>query len=87
SIVAVDGRQVDPRTGPAPLLVGTAGKPVELTVRPGGGGEPRRVVVVPLEDEEPLRYHAWVGVRRARVRELSDGRVGYLLVPDLMGAG
>ncbi|MGM1063525.1 S41 family peptidase [Saccharothrix sp. Mg75] len=87
AVVAVDGRQVDPRTGPAPLLVGTAGKPVELTVRPGGGGEPRRVVVVPLEDEEPLRYHAWVADRRARVRELSDGRVGYLHVPDMTGAG
>ncbi|MEU5691646.1 PDZ domain-containing protein [Actinosynnema sp. NPDC020468] len=86
-IVAVDGRQVSSRLGPAPLLVGTAGKPVELTVRPGGGGEPRRVVVVPLEDDEPLRYHAWVADRRARVRELSDGRVGYLHVPDMMGAG
>ncbi|MEU7524776.1 PDZ domain-containing protein [Saccharothrix sp. NPDC042600] len=87
AIVAVDGRQVDPLTGPAPLLVGTAGKPVELTVRPGGGGEPRRVVVVPLEDDEPLRYHAWVADRRARTHELSDGRVGYLHVPDMMGAG
>ncbi|WP_367132489.1 PDZ domain-containing protein [Saccharothrix sp. HUAS TT1] len=87
AIVAVDGRQVDPLTGPAPLLVGTADKPVELIVRPGGGGEPRRVVVVPLEDDEALRYHAWVADRRARVRELSDGRVGYLHVPDMMGAG
>ncbi|MEJ2859466.1 MULTISPECIES: S41 family peptidase [unclassified Saccharothrix] len=87
AIVAVDGRQVDPLTGPAPLLVGTAGKPVELTVRPGGGGEPRRVVVVPLEDDEPLRYHAWVADRRARTHELSNGRVGYLHVPDMMGAG
>ncbi|MEU4448458.1 PDZ domain-containing protein [Actinosynnema sp. NPDC050801] len=87
AIVAVDGRQVDPLTGPAPLLVGTAGKPVELTVRPGGGGEPRRVVVVPLSDDEPLRYHAWVADRRARVHELSEGRVGYLHVPDMTGAG
>ncbi|GAA1261257.1 S41 family peptidase [Saccharothrix xinjiangensis] len=87
AIVAVDGRQVDPATGPAPLLVGAAGKPVELTVRPGGGGEPRRVVVVPLSDDEPLRYHAWVADRRARVHELSDGRVGYLHVPDMTGAG
>ena len=31
-LVAVDGRPVDPATGPAPLLVGAAGKPVELTV-------------------------------------------------------
>ncbi|MBP2340776.1 S41 family peptidase [Saccharothrix coeruleofusca] len=87
AVVAVDGRQVDPLTGPAPLLVGTAGKPVELTIRPGGGGEPRRVVVVPLADEGALRYHAWVADRRARVHELSDGRVGYLHVPDMMGAG
>ncbi|MEV0679930.1 PDZ domain-containing protein [Actinosynnema sp. NPDC050436] len=87
AIVAVDGRRVDPLTGPAPLLVGTAGKPVELTVRPGGGGEPRRVVVVPLEDDVPLRYHAWVADRRARTHELSDGRVGYLHVPDMMGRG
>ncbi len=87
AIVGVDGRQVDPLTGPAPLLVGTAGKPVELTVRPGGGGEPRRVVVVPLGDDEPLRYHAWVADRRARAHELSDGRVGYLHVPDMMGSG
>ncbi|RKT52514.1 S41 family peptidase [Saccharothrix australiensis] len=87
AVLAVDGRVVDPLTGPAPLLVGTAGKPVELTVRPGGGGEPRRVVVVPLADDEPLRYHAWVADRRARTHELSEGRVGYLHVPDMMGAG
>ncbi|ACU34631.1 peptidase S41 [Actinosynnema mirum DSM 43827] len=86
-ITAVDGRQVDPLTGPAPLLVGTAGKPVELVVRPGGDGDPRRVVVVPLADDEALRYHAWVADRRARVHELSGGRVGYLHVPDMMGAG
>ncbi|GAA3855459.1 S41 family peptidase [Saccharothrix violaceirubra] len=87
AIVAVDGRQVDPLRGPAPLLVGTADKPVELTVRPGGGGEPRRVVVVPLGDDRALRYHAWVADRRARVRELSGDRVGYLHVPDMVGSG
>ena len=43
-ILAVDGRPVDPRLGPAPLLVGAAGEPVELTVQPagGGGGAPGR---------------------------------------------
>src|SRR6185437_6697190 len=33
-IVEVDGRAVDPVHGPWPLLAGTAGKPVELTVLP-----------------------------------------------------
>ncbi|MGW2784426.1 S41 family peptidase [Streptomyces populi] len=87
AIVAVGGRPVDPVAGPAPLLVGTAGKPVELTISPSGGGDPRHAVVVPLADEEPLRYHAWVADRRAHVHELSGGRLGYLHVPDMVGAG
>lgn len=87
AILAVDGRPVDPIAGPGPLLVGAAGKPVELTVSPAGGGDPRHAVVVPLSDEEPLRYHAWVADRRAYVHEKSGGRLGYLHVPDMQAPG
>ncbi|MFZ3557484.1 S41 family peptidase [Streptomyces sp. BH055] len=87
AIVAVGGRPVDPVTGPAPLLVGTADKPVELTVSPAGGGDPRHVIVVPLDDEEPLRYHAWVEDRRTYVHQQSQGRLGYLHVPDMQAPG
>ncbi|MGA4841992.1 S41 family peptidase [Streptomyces sp. G45] len=87
AILAVAGRPVDPVTGPGPLLVGTAGKPVELTVSPAGGGEARHAVVVPVDDEEPLRYHAWVADRRAYVHERSGGRLGYLHVPDMQAPG
>ncbi|MFJ4684827.1 S41 family peptidase [Streptomyces sp. NPDC088789] len=87
AIVAVNGRRVDPVTGPGPLLVGTADKPVELTVSPAGGGEPRHAVVVPVADEEPLRYHAWVADRRAHVHARSGGRLGYLHVPDMQAPG
>lgn len=87
AIVAVGGQPVDPVTGPGPLLVGTAGRPTELTVSPSGGGEPRHAVVVPLADEEALRYHAWVAGRRAYVHERSGGRLGYLHVPDMQAPG
>ncbi|MFD5712917.1 S41 family peptidase [Streptomyces pharetrae] len=87
AVVAVGGQPVDPVTGPGPLLVGTAGRPVELTVSPAGGGEVRHTVVVPVADEEPLRYHAWVADRRAYVRERSGGRLGYLHVPDMQAPG
>ncbi|MEU1043378.1 S41 family peptidase [Streptomyces sp. NPDC005907] len=87
AVVAVGGRPVDPVAGPGPLLVGTANKPVELTVSPSGGGDPRHAVVVPLDDEEPLRYHAWVAERRAHVHEKSGGRLGYLHVPDMQAPG
>ena len=45
--------------GPAPLLAGLAGKPVELTVsRDGVDAHGRRVV--PTDDETPIRYQDWV---------------------------
>jgi tricorn protease len=84
-IVAVDGRPVDPVLGPAPLLAGTVGKPVELTVK--SASETRRVVVIPLRDERRLRYQDWVASRRRLVRELSDGRLGYLHIPNMIGEG
>ena len=88
-LIAVDGRPVDPVLGPAPLLAGTVGKPVELAVRPRGADPEvrRRVVVVPLRDERRLRYQDWVAGRRRLVRELGDGRLGYLHIPNMIGEG
>jgi tricorn protease len=82
----VDGQPLDPAAGPGPRLAGAVGKPVELTVR-RPGDEPRRVVVVPLRDDRRLRYQDWVAGRRQLVRELSQGRLGYLHIPDMMGEG
>lgn len=87
AVVAVNGVPVDPVTGPGPLLVGTAGKAVELTISPAGGGDVRHAVVIPIADEQPLRYHAWVADRRAYVHEKSGGRLGYLHVPDMQAPG
>ncbi len=86
-LVAVDGQPVEAAKGPGPLLVGAAGKPVELTVVRPGDDRPRRSVVIPLADDERLRYQDWVAGRRRRVRELSGGRAGYLHVPDMVSEG
>ncbi|MER6689202.1 S41 family peptidase [Streptomyces minutiscleroticus] len=101
----VDGRPVDPVTGPFPLLAGAGGTTVELTFAqpdthrrpsgegpadplvPGGAGRPRRVAVVPLVDERPLRYQDWVANRRQVVRRISGGECGYLHIPDMGGSG
>jgi tricorn protease len=47
----------------------------------------RRVVIIPLYDDRRLRYQDWVASRRLLTRARSDGRVGYLHVPDMMGEG
>ncbi|MET9551342.1 S41 family peptidase [Streptomyces sp. NPDC006645] len=92
----VDGRPVDPVTGPYPLLSAAGGTTVELTFRPAedlstnGGtrhGGSRRVAIVPLVDERPLRYQDWVAKRREVVREMSGGKCGYLHIPDMGGSG
>ncbi|WP_338672280.1 S41 family peptidase [Streptomyces sp. SCSIO 30461] len=84
----VDGRPVDPVTGPFPLLAAAGGTTVELTFQPPGGeGIPRRVAIVPLVDDRPLRYQDWVAKRRAVVREVSGGLCGYLHIPDMGGSG
>ncbi|MFE9555840.1 S41 family peptidase [Streptomyces sp. NPDC006703] len=88
ALTHVDGRPVDPVAGPYPLLAGTGGTTVELTFRPAEGeGPSRRVAVVPLVDERPLRYQDWVAKRREVVRELSGGKCGYLHIPDMGGSG
>ena len=85
-LLAIDGRPVGP-DGPGPLLTGAAGKPVELTVAPADGSRPRSVPVVPLRSDTRLRYLDWVGAKRAQVRELSAGRIGYLHVPNMVSGG
>jgi tricorn protease len=83
-ILAVNGRPV-PSSGPAGLLRGTADKPVEL--RLSRGEDSRSVVIKPLADDVELRYLDWVAGRRAIVHAASDGRVGYVHIPDMVSSG
>ena len=83
-LLAVNGHAVG-ELGPGPLLAGLAGKPVALTI--ARGDSPRTVVVVPTRDETPIRYQEWVSGRRAATHAASDGRIGYLHVPDMMSTG
>jgi tricorn protease len=84
AVLRVDGRDVGPE-GIEAALVGSAGKPTELVL--GRDGAEHRVAVTPLGDDSALRYQAWVESRRALVAELSDGRLGYLHIPDMVSSG
>jgi tricorn protease len=86
-LLAVNGRAVDREVSPAALLVNQAGNAVELTVADGRGRRERRVVVTALRDEQPLRYREWVEDRRAYVHDATDGRVGYIHLPDMGTVG
>ncbi|MBC5825576.1 MAG: PDZ domain-containing protein [Candidatus Eremiobacteraeota bacterium] len=86
-ILAVGGRAVDREHAPQQLLVNAAGKEIVLTVRAGREAaaetQARRVVVKSLRDERALRYRAWVNDNRALVHNRTQGKVGYVHIPDM----
>ncbi|MCB5291876.1 S41 family peptidase [Arthrobacter sp. SO3] len=91
-LLAIDGVELTEARTPAMQLVGAAGRAVELTLRNGAGhgslaGKQRRVAVVPVRDEERLRYQEWVAANRRTVRQASQGNFGYLHIPDMMAHG
>jgi tricorn protease len=69
-------------------LENVAGKEVMLTVndRPSTDGA-RQVVVKPMRDEHGLIYADWVRRNREYVAEKTDGRIGYVHIPDMSGRG
>ena len=80
-IVAVDGQPVGRDASPASRLVNAAGRDVRLAIR--SGGATRTVAVRTLRDEQPLRYRDWVEANRARVHAASNGKLGYVHVPNM----
>jgi len=87
-LIAVDGTEVTTDDNPYAALEESAGRQVLLTVndQPSPDGA-REVTVVPTDSEAELRRIAWIERNRERVDSLSDGRLGYLYVPDTGGGG
>ncbi len=84
-ITAVNGESVADAEHIGELLQGTVGRIVELSLL--RDGRLRRVAVVPLAEEETIRYHDWVARNAEYVRRRTNGRIGYVHVPDMMGLG
>jgi tricorn protease len=82
-LLAVNGQPMDITQDPWAAFQGLADKPVFLTVndKPVTAGA-REVLVQTLSGEERLRNLAWIEENRQRVEKLSDGKVGYVYVPD-----
>lgn len=83
-IVSVDGRTVDKSLTPYEALADRANRSVLLTVK-SGNRKARDVVVKAIGSESALRYRTWVDSNRAAVAEATEGRAGYIHIPD-MGA-
>ena len=85
-VLAIDGEDLAGTDNPYRLLRHRADRPVRLTLNasPTADGA-REVIFNPVTAERRLRYLTEVESNRRKVSEMTDGRVGYLHVPD-MGA-
>jgi tricorn protease len=87
-LVAVNGRPLRVPQNPYELFIDTAGENVTLTVnsKPGDDGA-RTVVVKPISSEFSLRQLDYIDTNREKVDKATNGRVGYVYLPDMDAAG
>ena len=87
-VIAIDGTPLRTDANPYSLLANKADRTVVLTLNDEPTEEgAREVSVRPISDEWSLRYYNWVRDNRNYVSERTDGRVGYVHIPDMSTAG
>ncbi|HYA98952.1 MAG TPA: S41 family peptidase [Ktedonobacteraceae bacterium] len=87
AVLAINGQRVGADRSPQELLVNQANNEVQLTIEDATSYETRVITVKTLSDEQPARYREWVENNRHVVHEKSQGRVGYIHIPDMGGEG
>jgi tricorn protease len=87
-LIAVNGRALRLPQDPYEPFVNTANETVALTVnsKPSDEGS-HTVQVKPIVDEFSLRELNWIENNRKKVDAATNGRVGYVYLPDLGGPG
>ncbi len=83
-LLAINGVKLDTSKDPWAAFQGLAKKTVTITVsdKPTKDDDARDVVIELLDSESTLRYRSWIEHNRAYVEKMTDGRVGYIYVPD-----
>lgn len=87
-IFAIDGKPLEDSNDIYQMLEGKTGKQVKVKIGPNADGSgAREVVVVPISSERALRNRAWAEDNRRYVTKMTNGRAGYVHVPDTGGGG
>ena len=83
-IISVNGISTKELNNFYEALIDKANKQVVLEVNssPSEKGS-RKVTVIPISDESSLYYYNWVQGNIKKVNEASNGKVGYIHVPNM----
>ena len=87
-LIGLEADEITSDQDPFQFFEGTAGRQTRLQINDKPSVEGAWwVTVVPVRSESSLRQRAWVEDNRRKVDELSDGRIGYVWVPNTSGRG
>ncbi|MGV3616259.1 MAG: S41 family peptidase [Fimbriimonas sp.] len=87
-LLAIDGKDLTDATDIYEALEAKAGRQVKVKLGPSPDGkDAREVVVLPVASEGALRNRAWSEDNRRKVEKMTNGRVGYVHVPDTSSGG
>jgi tricorn protease len=87
-LLSIDGKSTNSMSDVYEALIDKVDKQVTLRVnaQPREQGS-RESVVIPIGDEHPLYYLNWVQDNIRKVSEATNGRVGYIHIPDMSVSG
>lgn len=87
-IIAIDGVLTKNTENIYSLLLGKGGKKVVLTINDKPRKkDSRKIIVKTTKDEAKLYYHKWVRGNIEKVNEATNGKVGYIHIPNMITEG
>lgn len=83
-IIEVNGKSTNIVNNIYELLLNTAGQQVELTINnTAADAGSHKEIVIPIDDESNLYYYNWVESNIKKVSDATEGKVGYIHIPDM----
>lgn len=80
---AINGIELSAEQTPERLLINLANQAVQLTICDAKGKNPRVITTITMNNEFRARYRDWVEANRSYVHEKSQGKAGYIHIPDM----
>lgn len=83
-IVAIDGVPTNSVKDMYSLLTGKAGVPTEISLNNKAQlAGARKIVISPIAEEYSLYHYQWVQNNLKKVEKASNGKIGYIYIPDM----
>jgi tricorn protease len=87
-LLSVNGRNITADDNLFSFFESTANKQIVIKIGPNpDGSKSRDVTVVPVSSDRGLRNLAWIENNRRTVNRLSNGKLGYVYIPNTGGSG